>query len=108
MGAEVVREGPSSRVAASGGLIEVRLPEIPSSGYRWDLQNAGDPLVRVVSTRFEEDAGEKGMAGGAGTRTFVIELLDPSIQSIGFVLKQPWQAEAIEQRLITIAPSATE
>jgi inhibitor of cysteine peptidase len=100
----MIREGPPSRVTTSGEPVEVALPESPTTGYRWELEDDGQ-AVRILSARYDEEPDPVRTAGGGGTRTFRIELLDPRPTEVRFVLRRPWDPQPIERRVVTIIPT---
>lgn len=46
-----------------GQVIELRLAENPTTGYRWVFTAKGDPTCVVVGDRFEGSAGPPGAGG---------------------------------------------
>jgi predicted secreted protein len=97
----MTREGPSSEVIASGGFVDVVLPETPSTGYRWELENEG-PSVQLLSARFEDHPGSGRLAGGAGTRTFALHVAGAEPVELRFGLRRPWDSEPLERRIVTV------
>lgn len=95
------REGPSSELMAPGGLVDVVLPETPSTGYRRELENEGDS-VQVVAARFEDHPGDGPIAGGAGLRTFSVRVAGSGPVPLRFGLRRPWDPEPLERRTVTV------
>ncbi|HET7017986.1 MAG TPA: protease inhibitor I42 family protein [Streptosporangiaceae bacterium] len=85
---------------APGELVVVRLTEIPTSGYRWQV-NAGDGLDLVSSEYVHSATAE---VGGGGTRIVTLRALRPSTAQVELVLKQPWESDdsAADRVLITL------
>ena len=98
----MVRSGPTSRAQASGGMIEIELPETPSTGYRWELENA-DTAVAVAESRFDQPRSETGRVGGAGARHFRLRMIQKPPFTISFVLRRQWEAAPIERRTVEIS-----
>ena len=46
-----------------GQVMELRLAENPTTGYRWDFVTDGAPVCVVVADRFEPPAGPPGSGG---------------------------------------------
>ena len=46
-----------------GDSFEVRLPENPTTGYRWRLNPSGGPAVEVQEDSFEHSGGPYGAGG---------------------------------------------
>jgi predicted secreted protein len=93
-------DGPTSGVRASDGLVEIKLPESPTTGYRWELEN-GHSAVSILETRYEQDPGQ-GRIGGGGVRTFVLRITRPLPTKLSFVLRRPWEAEPVERRHVEV------
>lgn len=49
---------------AAGEVIELRLPENPTTGFRWALDGALTPGLSVLEERFEPPASGRAGAGG--------------------------------------------
>jgi predicted secreted protein len=99
-----MREGPSSRVTAASGAAEIHLPETPSTGYRWHLDDPHGEAT-IVSTTYR-DASATPVAGGAGVRVFQIwlDLTDRGEMDLTFLLRRPWEGpeQAVERRVVTV------
>jgi len=99
-----MREGPSSRVAAVAGTAEIQLPETPSSGYRWHLDDPRGEITTVSTTYLDTSATP--IAGGTGVRVFQIrlDLTGRTEKDLTFLLRRPWEApeQAIERRVVTV------
>jgi predicted secreted protein len=96
----VTREGPRSEIRARPGTVELELPEIPTSGYLWQLVDppAG---VRELAREFTQ-RGEARAAGGGGTRVFRVEVTSHGRHDLEFRLQRPWEEDAIERRVVTL------
>jgi predicted secreted protein len=73
------------RGVVGGQDVHVVLPEIPTSGYLWDLQVDGP--AALVDSRFE--AGGAAV-GAAGTRHFVVRPAGTGRAALRAVLRQAW------------------
>jgi predicted secreted protein len=70
-----------------GSSLELRLPEIGSAGYRWQLRTSG-PGLRVES---DGVIGSGPGVGGAGRRRFVLVAERPGRVVVRAELRRPWQ-----------------
>lgn len=75
---------------AAGQQVVVRLPENPTTGYRW-AQPAG---VEVVADEFHPP-GSSAMGAG-GERVFTLAAF-PAAGEVRFELKRPWGSGAPER-----------
>lgn len=71
--------------------LHVRLPEIPSSGYRWAVQS---PLVgmELLDDELEEPGGETRL-GGALTRHFRLRAYEPGTGRLDLTLVRAWEGQ---------------
>ena len=85
---------------APGELVVVRLSEVPTSGYRWQV-DVGDGLDLVSSEYVHSAASE---VGGGGTRIVTLRAQRPTSARVELVLKQPWESDdsGADRVLITI------
>ncbi len=99
----MTREGPSQEIRAAPGIVEVSLPESPTTGFIWRLAEAG-PAVHEAGKEYSAEGGP-GLAGGGGIRTFRLQIDAPGSYALEFRLGRPWLDEAIERRTVTIEVS---
>ncbi|TCC22916.1 protease inhibitor I42 family protein [Kribbella speibonae] len=94
---------PAIRLTTSGEPVRIDLPESPTTGYRWQLEEGGD-AVEVLGASFTQDPGGSGpTAGGGGTRTFRIGLLDPDGAELTFRLRRTATEEPLGTQLVVIS-----
>ena len=87
--------------ARTGDEVVIRLSEVPTTGFRWDIENAASNVTSLGSD-FEPAAGA-GMGGG-GTRTFRFRAHSPGQALLSLRLRRAWEGDrgATERYLITI------
>jgi len=51
-----------------GEVIELRLPENPTTGYRWQVDADGQPVLALLDDQFDPPGGAHGRAGSHGWR----------------------------------------
>ena len=93
----MTREGEPLTVTTVGDLAEVRLPETPSTGYRWEPASG---VAEVLDVRYEEESAGRPIAGGGGTRVFKVRIEDA--RELVFVLRRSWEREPLERRRVTV------
>jgi inhibitor of cysteine peptidase len=91
---------PVSRMRASGGSVQIELPETPTSGYRWELEG-DNPAIVVVESKFEQSEAGR-LAGASGIRRFVLQINQRGTWRLRLVLKRSWETTAIDHRDIDI------
>ncbi len=92
-------EGPSSELTAPNGLVDVVLPESPSTGYRWTMVSQ-DERAQVVDARFEDHLTGGPTAGAGGLRTFSLHVTGTAV--LEFRLQRSWDTEPLERRTVTV------
>lgn len=78
------------------------LPENPSTGYSWKIDQEGSDNLSILSI---EDLGhQRGahMPGAPGLRRWVIRARAPGHASLQLVYQRPWEPEPVETRRIGI------
>lgn len=75
----------ASQGVVGGQDVHVVLPEIPTSGYLWDLQVDGP--ADLVDSRFEPGGAA---VGAGGTRHFVVRPAGSGRAALRAVLRQAW------------------
>ena len=77
-----------SRPAAPGDAITLELDEIPTSGYRWEL-NGYDPSV-LEPDGDDFSPATDGRLGGGGTRRFRFQVVRSGTSQLKFVRRRAW------------------
>jgi inhibitor of cysteine peptidase len=88
---------------AIGELFRVLLPENPSTGYRWELQSAPDPILCLEEDSF---ARSSTAPGASGLRSWRFRAIRAGVVRLGLALKRSWQPRAIETFTIDIRVEA--
>lgn len=73
-----------------GGIVEVRLSENATTGYRWDPDSDVGEFVDIVSTRREYP---KTSVGSAGVVIFSVEALKPGHATLSFRYWRHWEGD---------------
>ncbi len=84
----------------SAEMFEVELPEIPTSGYRWQLAEDSQAAT-IVDDRFEDSAGQK-LAGAIGKRKFKLKALQPPPFTLRFIKKRAWETKFVEEHHVEV------
>lgn len=72
--------------------IVIRLPENPTTGFRWEIDSA-DPIVAHVDDEFE--LSQPAMVGTGGTREFRFRVAaSTGTGRLALTLRQPWEGDA--------------
>ena len=95
------REGPKRELRSSPGVIEISLPETPTSGYLWQVGGL-PPEIEEISKEFRVRPGQAGYVGAEGTRVFRIRANKPGRYELEFFLQRPWENQPLEHQVISL------
>ncbi len=89
-------------VAAPGDAISIRLPENPTTGFRWHV--ATPPRFLSIEKDWFEPAAD-AQIGGAGTHVFLYRSIGSGSDPLRLVLRREWEPEesVIRQFQVTVA-----
>ena len=85
---------------AVGQSIELRLPENPSTGYRWTVAVAPAGAAAIDGDRYVAGGS---MPGAPGTRAFVVTMKAPADARLDAKLWRVWEGEGSAVREVTFA-----
>ncbi|GAA3810859.1 MULTISPECIES: protease inhibitor I42 family protein [Amycolatopsis] len=89
-----------------GDTVELRLPEVRASGYRWRWRLPD--AVRVVAdehVRSREVAHGEGPPGEGGVRRLALDVVEPGRHLLRAELARPWEVEP--RRSVTFVLAVT-
>lgn len=84
--------------ATVGGVVDVRLPSTPTTGYRWHLEGPPDGL-ETVEDNFTSTS-EK--LGAGGNHSFRLRATKPGSYKLNFALKRSWESHATEHHAVDV------
>lgn len=82
---------------SQGDILSIELPENPTTGFRWEIDQAADrseqaiDIITLESSRFVSAGGG---SGGGGDRTFILKAARAGTAQIVLKLWQPWEGES--------------
>lgn len=74
--------------AALGQSLEIRLQENPTSGYRWHVVQAGEPVCKLLSDSFT--AGLEA-PGQSGVHRWTFQTVAAGTASIRMIYRRAWE-----------------
>lgn len=81
--------------------IIVRLDEVPTSGYRWEVCEMDNHVLSLENSNFTQSSNVG--IGGGGTRTFTFEAKKPGTSALMVELRQEWdRSQPEDQFAVTI------
>jgi inhibitor of cysteine peptidase len=82
-----------------GETLELRLPENPTTGYRWEQRSASSPTLELVECSF---ASSSEAVGAGGVRRWTFRAALAGVARLEFEQRRSWQRQAIDGFYITI------
>lgn len=89
-----------------GQVLELRLAENPTTGFRWRFSSDGEPACRVVADSFEK--GAEGLPGAGGTHVWTIKGVQAGTCEIALRYDRSWNAEAPPGRSFGVQVRVTD
>lgn len=75
--------------ASVGDVVVVRLPENPTTGFRWQVDRLDEGTVEQVEDTY--DGGPSAAVGGGGTRALAFRVKAPAPTVIELEYRRPWE-----------------
>ncbi len=83
-----------------GDSFEVRLPENPTTGYRWALHSSGGPSLEIQEDTFEGQGG--GDLGAGGVHRWRFRTVQEGTADLVMEYRRSWEKRAAETFRVTI------
>jgi inhibitor of cysteine peptidase len=74
-----------------GDSITIRIPEIPTTGYRWVAREFNHQVIMFKDSNYS--LNPEGQIGGGGLRTFSFKAVSPGQSNLVLVLEREWEKE---------------
>jgi inhibitor of cysteine peptidase len=84
--------GDRPTVARIGDHVVIRLPENPTTGYRWRVDDVDDRVLTLESSTFEPP--EPPIPGAGGWRAIHLRAVGPGTARLHLALGRPGQTAA--------------
>jgi inhibitor of cysteine peptidase len=95
-------EDSGKRIAVGQGRrVILRLPENPSTGYRWELQSFAGDTLELQADRYQPPAVLSPGAGGF--HLFELIARAPGQAFLRLRLTRPWEAETVDAEMFDVA-----
>ncbi len=89
--------------AEIGEVFELRLPENPTTGYRWELRSHGDPVLELAEDAF---APSGDAVGAGGMRRWTFRILRAGVARLELVQRRSWERNATDTFNVAIRVTA--
>jgi inhibitor of cysteine peptidase len=90
--------------AACGDTVVVRLDEIPTSGYRWEVATCDPAVLELTGDAYTPSAEAGAGLGGGGQHEFQFTVAGPGETELRLICRRSWEpeTEAVEAFSATI------
>jgi inhibitor of cysteine peptidase len=85
---------------ALGETFQVRLPENPTTGYRWAISSSSGPSIEMQEDTFEPPGGE-GLGAGGSHRWRFLTIQEGTVELV-MEYRRSWEKRSAETFTVTI------
>jgi inhibitor of cysteine peptidase len=82
-----------------GEPLQLRLQENPTTGYRWQVESSGGPVLELAEQFFEP--AREGYGAG-GVRRWVFRSAQEGVALLEMARRRSWERQAIETFKVTV------
>ncbi|MFV3411032.1 protease inhibitor I42 family protein [Pseudomonas nitroreducens] len=77
----------------TGQELVLILPSNPTTGFRWELRNAANGLLRALGPEVYSNPEDAGLVGSAGESTWRFRVTAAGEDTLELAYRRPWEAE---------------
>lgn len=77
----------------TGQILMLTLPSNPTTGYRWQIQNPAQSILRSLGPEVYNNSGDKNMVGSPGQSVWRYQASTAGTGRLLMVYQQPWAPE---------------
>jgi inhibitor of cysteine peptidase len=82
-----------------GESFELRLPENPTTGYRWEVRSPGKPAVEIEKDSFQ---GAGGPPGAGGHHCWFFRAAQPGVAHLELDYRRGWEKSQSRTFRVTV------
>jgi inhibitor of cysteine peptidase len=82
----------------TGQTLMLSLPSSPTTGYRWQIQDAAPSILRSLGPEVYNNSGDKNMVGSAGQSVWRYQASTAGTGRLLMVYQQPWAPEVAPEQ----------
>ena len=87
-----------------GELLHLSLPENPTTGYRWKLVSAGDPVLELVRDTFHAPSAER--PGRPGSHSWLLRARQPGDACVEVHASRSWESTSSPAEIFILRVAA--
>ncbi len=92
-----------------GQVVELRLKENPTTGFRWQFRRNGEPACRIREDFLETDAPtQPARPGQGGTHVWRLEGVQVGVCDLVLVYVRAWEADQTPARSFDVRINVAE
>lgn len=77
----------------AGQELVLILPSNPTTGFRWEMRNAANGLLRPLGPEVYSNPEDAGLVGSAGESTWRFRVTGAGEDKLELAYRRPWEAE---------------
>lgn len=77
----------------TGQILLLSLPSSPTTGYRWQIQNPAQSILRSLGPEVYSNAEDRNLVGSAGQSIWRYQAATPGSDHLIMIYQQPWAPE---------------
>ena len=89
----------------TGQTLLLSLPSSPTTGYRWQIQNPAQPILRSLGPEVYSNAADRNLVGSAGQSIWRYQAAAPGNGHLIMIYQQPWAPEVAPEKTFDCAIS---
>jgi inhibitor of cysteine peptidase len=89
----------------SGDVVELRLQENPTTGFKWQIKAPGHPVCAIVAENY---VAGRAAPGAGGTRHWQIRAIASGTAQIELIYARQWETEVPPAQTFTMTIRAED
>lgn len=89
----------------TGQILLLSLPSSPTTGYRWQIQNPAQSVLRSLGPEVYSNAEDRNLVGSAGQSIWRYQATTAGSGHLIMIYQQPWAPEVAPEKTFDCAIS---
>ena len=89
----------------TGQVLLLSLPSSPTTGYRWQIQNPAQSVLRSLGPEVYSNAEDRNLVGSAGQSIWRYQATTAGSGHLIMIYQQPWAPEVAPEKTFDCAIS---
>ena len=96
-------QGDCPLTLKTGQILLLSLPSSPTTGYRWQIQNPAQSILRSLGPEVYHNPEDRNMVGSAGESVWRYQATTTGSGRLTMVYQQPWAPEVAPEQTFDCA-----